>query len=116
MTEKVMKDVLLVGFGAVGAICETIQVIHSLIMEAKLAPSPDSLILQRGGLARVTAVARSNYSIVQGVYEEFRVTGSYTDLHKEHGMNIQSQKYGNLKEWRPYRSMSTTITLLFVLT
>ena len=71
MTEKVMKDVLLVGFGAVGAICETIQVIHSLIMEAKLAPGPDSLILQRGGLARVTAVARSNYSIEQGVYEDF---------------------------------------------
>ncbi|KZT00188.1 uncharacterized protein LAESUDRAFT_688458 [Laetiporus sulphureus 93-53] len=60
------KDVLLVGFGAVGAIY--------------------SLILKRSGLARITAVARSNYDAVNA-----------------HGLNIKSRKYGELQGWKPDR-------------
>ncbi|KAI9069939.1 6-phosphogluconate dehydrogenase C-terminal domain-like protein [Trametes sanguinea] len=48
------KDVLLVGFGAVGAV------------------STDSLILKRSGLARVTVVARGNYEAVNANGMEFR--------------------------------------------
>ncbi|KDQ32819.1 hypothetical protein PLEOSDRAFT_1073225 [Pleurotus ostreatus PC15] len=46
-----MKEVLLVGFGAVGALCTL-----------------TSKSLSRSGIARVTAVARSNYGIVRGKY------------------------------------------------
>ncbi|KAF8065232.1 ketopantoate reductase PanE/ApbA C terminal-domain-containing protein [Lyophyllum atratum] len=60
------KDVLLVGFGAVGAIY--------------------SLILQRSNLARVTAVARSNYDAVNS-----------------HGVHFKSAKYGEISGWRPDR-------------
>ncbi|KAJ8521493.1 hypothetical protein ONZ45_g1798 [Pleurotus djamor] len=63
---KPTKEVLLVGFGAVGALY--------------------SLIFKRSGLARVTAVARSNYSIVQ-----------------EQGVNFSSKKYGEVRGWRPDR-------------
>jgi len=69
MTTKT-KDVLLVGFGAIGTIY--------------------SFILERGGLARVTAVARSN-----------------CDAAKSHGMHIKSQKYGDIPAWRPYRLCSS---------
>ncbi|KDR77134.1 hypothetical protein GALMADRAFT_246353 [Galerina marginata CBS 339.88] len=65
MSEQ-LKDVLLVGFGAVGAIY--------------------SLILKKSGLARVTAVARSNYDLVNA-----------------EGVHFQSRKYGNVKGWRPDR-------------
>ncbi|KIJ16327.1 hypothetical protein PAXINDRAFT_162631 [Paxillus involutus ATCC 200175] len=61
-----LKDVLVVGLGAVGSIY--------------------SRILKRSGLARVTVVARSNYDAVQ-----------------EHGMHINSKKYGNVPAWRPDR-------------
>ncbi|PPQ77923.1 hypothetical protein CVT25_015398 [Psilocybe cyanescens] len=61
-----IKDVLLVGFGAVGAIY--------------------SLILKQSGLARVTAVARSNFDIVN-----------------KEGIRFQSRKYGDIKGWRPDR-------------
>ncbi|KDR77133.1 hypothetical protein GALMADRAFT_120230 [Galerina marginata CBS 339.88] len=61
-----VKDVLLVGFGAVGAIY--------------------SLILKRSGLARVTAVARSNFEIVN-----------------KEGIHFQSRKYGDINGWRPDR-------------
>ncbi|KAF9467173.1 6-phosphogluconate dehydrogenase [Collybia nuda] len=64
--ETEIKDILLVGFGAVGAIF--------------------SLILQRSGLARVTAVARSNFDAVN-----------------EHGLHFKSGKYGEVKGWKPYR-------------
>ncbi|KAF8062298.1 ketopantoate reductase PanE/ApbA-domain-containing protein [Lyophyllum atratum] len=60
------KDVLLVGFGAVGAIY--------------------SLILKRSNLARVTAVARSNYDAVNN-----------------HGVHFKSAKYGEISGWRPDR-------------
>jgi len=60
------KDILLVGLGAVGTIY--------------------AFILQKEGLARVTAVARSNYEVV-----------------RDHGMHIKSVKYGEHKGWRPYR-------------
>ncbi|KIM92351.1 hypothetical protein PILCRDRAFT_120332 [Piloderma croceum F 1598] len=60
------KEVLLIGFGAIGAIY--------------------SLILKRSGLARITAVARSNYNVVNS-----------------HGIHIRSQKYGDLPGWKPDR-------------
>ncbi|TFK31810.1 ketopantoate reductase PanE/ApbA-domain-containing protein [Crucibulum laeve] len=60
------KDVLLVGFGAVGAIY--------------------SLILKRSGFAHVTAVARSNYDIVNA-----------------HGLQFRSGKYGTINGWKPDR-------------
>ncbi|KAG7451683.1 6-phosphogluconate dehydrogenase C-terminal domain-like protein [Guyanagaster necrorhizus] len=64
------KDVLLVGFGAVGAVY--------------------SLIFKKSGLARVTAVARSNYHLVN-----------------EHGMHFKSRKYGDIPGWRPDRLCSS---------
>ncbi|KAJ8521492.1 hypothetical protein ONZ45_g1799 [Pleurotus djamor] len=48
--------------------------------------SLDSLIFKRSGLARVTVVARSNYSIVQ-----------------EQGINFDSKKYGEVRGWKPDR-------------
>ncbi|KAF9444195.1 6-phosphogluconate dehydrogenase C-terminal domain-like protein [Macrolepiota fuliginosa MF-IS2] len=61
-----LKDVLLVGFGAVGAVY--------------------SYILKKSGLARVTAVARSNYDIVNS-----------------HGVTFHSKKYGDITGWKPDR-------------
>jgi len=55
-----------VGFGAVGAVY--------------------SLIVKRSGLARVTAVARGNYDVVN-----------------RSGMNFKSQKYGEIAGWKPDR-------------
>ncbi|KAG1737465.1 ketopantoate reductase PanE/ApbA-domain-containing protein [Suillus paluster] len=60
------KDVLLVGLGAVGTIY--------------------AYILQSSKLARVTAVARSNYDVVNAK-----------------GMHIRSKKFGNHESWKPYR-------------
>ncbi|KAF8651174.1 hypothetical protein AX16_004829 [Volvariella volvacea WC 439] len=65
-----LKDVLLVGCGAVGAIY--------------------SLILKRSGLARVSVVARSNHNAI-----------------KEHGIHFKSQKYGEIKGWRPDRVLDS---------
>ncbi|KAL0063347.1 hypothetical protein AAF712_009742 [Marasmius tenuissimus] len=61
-----LKEILLVGFGAVGAI--------------------HALILKSSGFARVTAVARSNF-----------------DLVNKNGIHIKSQTYGNIPGWRPDR-------------
>ncbi|THH07907.1 hypothetical protein EW145_g3063 [Phellinidium pouzarii] len=66
------KDVLLVGFGA--------QCLRPI----------DAFILKRGGLARVTAVARSNYEAV-----------------KRDGMHIMSGKYGDHPSWQPDRLCSS---------
>ncbi|KAF9494349.1 6-phosphogluconate dehydrogenase C-terminal domain-like protein [Pleurotus eryngii] len=65
-----MKEVLLVGFGAVGALY--------------------SLVFKRSGLARVTAVARSNYSIV-----------------RDQGVHFKSQKFGVIRDWKPDRLCSS---------
>ncbi|KAJ8700769.1 hypothetical protein PTI98_003761 [Pleurotus ostreatus] len=65
-----MKEVLLVGFGAVGALY--------------------SLVFKRSGLARVTAVARSNYSIV-----------------RDQGVHFKSQKFGEIRDWKPDRLCSS---------
>ncbi|KAF8868391.1 hypothetical protein CPB84DRAFT_1935160 [Gymnopilus junonius] len=59
-----IQDILLIGFSAVGAVY--------------------SLILKRGGLAHVTAVARSNYDVIN-----------------REGIHFQSKKYGDIKGWRP---------------
>ncbi|KAJ3797043.1 6-phosphogluconate dehydrogenase [Lentinula aff. detonsa] len=61
-----LKEVLVVGFGGVGSIY--------------------SLIAKRSGLARVTAVARSNYDAVN-----------------QNGMHFKSTKYGDIPKWRPDR-------------
>ncbi|TCD62125.1 hypothetical protein EIP91_007300 [Steccherinum ochraceum] len=61
-----LHDVLLIGYGGVGAMY--------------------SHILTKGGRARVTAVARSNYDAVN-----------------EHGVDIQSPKYGTIKGFKPHR-------------
>ncbi|KAJ3918398.1 6-phosphogluconate dehydrogenase [Lentinula edodes] len=61
-----MKEILVVGFGGVGSIY--------------------SLIAKRSGLARVTAVARSNYDAVN-----------------QNGMHFKSSKYGDIPGWRPDR-------------
>ncbi|KIK46049.1 hypothetical protein CY34DRAFT_800925 [Suillus luteus UH-Slu-Lm8-n1] len=64
------KDVLLVGLGAVGTIY--------------------AYILQSSKLARVTAIARSNYDVVNAK-----------------GINIRSKKYGTHESWKPYRVVSS---------
>ncbi|KAJ4489961.1 hypothetical protein J3R30DRAFT_3678482 [Lentinula aciculospora] len=61
-----LKEILVVGFGGVGSIY--------------------SLIAKRSGLARVTAVARSNYDAVN-----------------KNGMHFKSAKYGDIPGWRPDR-------------
>ncbi|KAG1752111.1 ketopantoate reductase PanE/ApbA-domain-containing protein [Suillus lakei] len=64
------KDVLLVGLGAVGTIY--------------------AYILQNSKLARVTAVARSNYDVINAK-----------------GIHIRSKKYGSHESWKPYRLVSS---------
>lgn len=66
------KDVLLVGLGAVGTIY--------------------AYILQSSKLARVTAIARSNYDVVNAK-----------------GINIRSKKYGTHESWKPYRVVSSVV-------
>jgi 2-dehydropantoate 2-reductase len=65
----------------------------------------DSFILERGGLAQVTAVARSNFDIVQSEWTAF--VHSNLDLIPncpiEEGIHIHSEKYGDIKGWKPYR-------------
>ncbi|KAJ8700771.1 hypothetical protein PTI98_003762 [Pleurotus ostreatus] len=65
-----MKEVLLVGFGAVGALY--------------------SLILERSGIVRVTAVARSNYGIV-----------------RDQGVHFKTKKFGEIRDWKPDRLCNT---------
>lgn len=72
---------------------------------------PDSHILKRSGLARVTAVARSNYDAIRGEWGSMILSKSvrcYLATWPEHGMNIQSKKYGNISAWRPDRCTWTT--------
>lgn len=71
-TESVVRDVLVLGLGPVGALY--------------------SYVLQKGGQARVTVVARSNYETV-----------------KVHGIDFKSSMCGNVIGWRPYR-LSQTLT------
>jgi len=61
-----IKDILVVGFGAVGTVY--------------------SYILKKSGLARVTAVARSNYDVVNS-----------------EGVTFHSRKYGEITGWKPDR-------------
>ncbi|KAH0831189.1 hypothetical protein J3R83DRAFT_13767 [Lanmaoa asiatica] len=83
-----VKDVLVVGFGAIGSIY--------------------SHILKRSGLARVTVVARSNYDAVRGEWSSMAGFLEYADYLRpvtrpEHGMDIQSKKYGDIAAWQPDR-------------
>lgn len=55
------KDILLVGSGAVGAICKY----SNAPQKSKPTLLLDALVLKRSGLARVTAVARSNYDLIE---------------------------------------------------
>lgn len=57
-----VKEVLVVGLGAVGAICKYFWGLYGLQLNYNRIQ--DSLILKNSGLARVTAVARSNYDAV----------------------------------------------------
>jgi len=66
------KDVLVVGFGAVGALY--------------------SYILTLAGKANVTCVARSNYQATL-----------------DKGIHIQSKRYGNIPNWRPYRIFKSVL-------
>ncbi|KZP08926.1 6-phosphogluconate dehydrogenase C-terminal domain-like protein, partial [Athelia psychrophila] len=61
-----VKDVLLIGLGAIGSVY--------------------ALVLQRSGLVRVTAVARSNYATIE-----------------RDGLHIKSARYGEQVGWRPDR-------------
>ena len=101
-----LRDVLLVGFGGVGTICE-IQV-RQLGYFHHSDVCKDSLILKRSGLARVTAVARSNHDIVNsgcfyslGSNMEFLFTCNLDDL--EEGVHFKSAKYGEISGWKPDR-------------
>ncbi|KAG6907599.1 hypothetical protein DXG01_008217 [Tephrocybe rancida] len=82
MAAAKVQDVLLVGFGAVGAMY--------------------ALILQRSGLTRVTAVARSNYDAIQGK-STLHLRMSSDLLFKDHGVRFESTKYGVITGWRPDR-------------
>jgi hypothetical protein len=63
MAKLVKEDVLLVGFGAIGAICAFFVTIPCL---PSLNFTKDSYILNTSGMAIVTSVARSNYEVVNG--------------------------------------------------
>jgi len=66
-----MLDICVVGFGALGSFY--------------------SIALERSGLARVTAVCRSNHEII-----------------KDHGLNVDSHVLGKYEAWRPYRVVAST--------
>ncbi|KAG6876980.1 hypothetical protein C0992_011163 [Termitomyces sp. T32_za158] len=83
MATTKVQDVLLVGFGAVGTIY--------------------ALFLQRSGRVRVTAVARSNYDAIQGQIIFFQHTSQLIVSFLEHGVRIESGKYGVIDKWMPDR-------------
>ncbi|KAJ3880765.1 ketopantoate reductase PanE/ApbA-domain-containing protein [Lentinula edodes] len=60
------KEILLVGLGAVGSIC--------------------AFCLKKGGLARITVVARSRHALVN-----------------DYGVHIKSRRYGEIIGWKPDR-------------
>ncbi|KAF8830252.1 hypothetical protein HHX47_DHR2000397 [Lentinula edodes] len=60
------KEILLVGLGAVGSIC--------------------AFCLKKGGLARITVVARSSHALVN-----------------DYGVHIKSRRYGEIIGWKPDR-------------
>ncbi|KAJ3850394.1 ketopantoate reductase PanE/ApbA-domain-containing protein [Lentinula lateritia] len=60
------KEILIVGFGAVGSIC--------------------AFCLKKGGLARITVVARSSHALVNN-----------------YGVHIKSRRYGEIVGWKPDR-------------
>src|SRR6267154_252492 len=74
----------------------------SRIISLTLISLADAYILQRSKLARVTAVARSNYDAVNG---EFRcpIEPHDADPSPAKGMHIRSKKYGTHESWKPYR-------------
>ena len=114
-----LRDVLLVGFGGVGTICE-IQ-LRQLGYSHHPDVCKDSLILKRSGLARVTAVARSNHDIVSsacfcplGSNMEFVFTWILDDL--EEGVHFKSAKYGEIRGWKPDRRKLKFFEMVHMLT
>ncbi|KAH9474630.1 putative transporter [Psilocybe cubensis] len=75
--QPAMKDVLLVGFGAVGAICEL--------------PYPEA---ERSG---------KSYSCCPEQFRNRRQLFKRDIIAKEEGIHFESRKYGNIKGWRPDR-------------
>lgn len=78
----------------------------------------DSLIFKRSGLVRVTAVARSNYDLVNSTWPtSFRVyfLCLRESVHLEEGVNFKSGKYGEINGWKPDRRKFILIPLDFVL-
>ena len=98
-----IRDVLVVGLGAIGTICEsTMYSSYQSRNDHIMRMTPDSLILKRSARVRVTAVARSNFSHVQ---REFGVPWGdcLYDTRAGHGMDIRSKKYGDIPDWKPDR-------------
>lgn len=57
MTSSPLQEILIVGLGAVGTICESLVTSCSIYL-AEILPSKDGYILQNSGLVNVTIVAR----------------------------------------------------------
>lgn len=100
-TSGPLRDVLLVGFGAVGAICKYFSNARSI---SDTWHHVDSLILKRSGLARVTSVARSNYDIVNSACSADGIHCQILPVwSKGEGVHFRSAKYGEIKGWKPDR-------------
>ncbi|KAH9851721.1 ketopantoate reductase PanE/ApbA C terminal-domain-containing protein [Lenzites betulinus] len=65
-----LQDICVVGFGAIGALY--------------------AYAFEKSGKARVTAVCRSNYDVLQ-----------------EHGLHVDSERFGTHTGWKPYRVVRT---------
>lgn len=92
-THGPIKDILLVGFGAVGAICPSIQHIALPLQSFHSNhASQDSLILKNSGRARVTVIARGNYEIVNGNTTHLVGPFVYADSHRTHCPETGSER------------------------
>jgi len=62
-----IKEVLVVGCGAIGAICALLSSYYFVIvcLQSLVDGRIDAYILKKSGLARVTVVARSNFDSIK---------------------------------------------------
>ena len=68
------KEVLLVGYGAVGAVCESLPIMSflrpcSASLSSISTLCVDAYVLEKSGRAHVTAVARSNYDVITSTFK-----------------------------------------------
>ena len=90
-----VDDVLLFGYGAMGAMCEPKRKSERLRFTFSFQDS--------FGLAHVTAIARRNFDIVKWIASVHPKLDLIPNCLIEEGTHIHSEKYGDIKGWKPYR-------------